>query len=205
MYENILTQNQMVLAEKLLPACSDFYLAGGTALALQIGHRRSIDFDLASYNKINPFMLERKLISMDFDVQTIFTATGDELSVLINGIKVTFFMFPFIIKPEVFWETGQINLPRTIELGAMKAYALGRRSKWKDYIDLYFLLKFKLSMRELIERAKQIFGSNFNSRLFREQLCYFADIDFSETIEFVDFAPGDKEIKNFLESIAIKI
>ncbi len=195
----------MVLAEKLLPACSDFYLAGGTALALQIGHRRSIDFDLASYNKINPFMLERKLISMDFDVQTIFTATGDELSVLINGIKVTFFMFPFIIKPEVFWETGQINLPRTIELGAMKAYALGRRSKWKDYIDLYFLLKFKLSMRELIERAKQIFGSNFNSRLFREQLCYFADIDFSETIEFVDFAPGDKEIKNFLESIAIKI
>jgi hypothetical protein len=205
MYENILTQNQIALAKKLLPACSDFYLAGGTALALQIGHRRSIDFYLASYNKIDPFKLERKLISMGFAVQTIFTSTGDELSVLIDGIKVTFFMFPFIIKPEVFWETGQINLPRTIELGAMKAYALGRRSKWKDYIDLYFLLKFNLSMKTLIERAKQIFGSNFNSRLFREQLCYFADIDFSETIEFVDFAPDDKEIKSFLESIAIKI
>jgi hypothetical protein len=205
MYENILTQNQIVLAKKLLPACPDFYLAGGTALALQIGHRRSIDFDLASYNKIDPFKLEKKLISMGFNAQTIFTATGDELSVLIDGIKVTFFMFPFMIKPEVFWGAGQINLPGTIELGAMKAYALGRRNKWKDYIDLYFLLKFNLSMKTLIERAKQIFGPNFNSRLFREQLCYFADIDFSETIEFIDFAPEDKEIKSFLESIAIKI
>jgi hypothetical protein len=80
MYENVLTQNQMVLAKKLLPVCSDFYLIGGTALALQIGHRRSIDFDLASYNQIDPFGLERKLLSMGFDIQTVFTATSDEFS-----------------------------------------------------------------------------------------------------------------------------
>ena len=126
-FDNVLTQNQIILAERLLPACSDFYLVGGTALALQIGHRRSIDFDLASYNQIDPFGLERKLLSMGFDIQTVFTATGDELSVLINGIKVTFFMFPFVVEHEVFWERGQITLPEIPDLGAMKAYALGRR------------------------------------------------------------------------------
>ena len=205
MYENVLTQNQMVLAKKLLPACSDFYLAGGTALALQIGHRRSIDFDLASYNQIDSFGLERKLLSMGFDIQTVFTATGDELSVLINGIKVTFFMFPFVIKHEVFWEKGQITVPEILDLGVMKAYALGRRNKWKDYVDLYFLLHDRIAIQDLIQNAEKIFKRHFNSKLFREQLCYFDDIDYSETIEYVDYALEDKKIREFLETVAVRI
>lgn len=205
MYNNILTQNQTSLAERLLPACSDFYLAGGTALALQIGHRRSIDFDLASYKQIDPFSLERKLLSMGFDIQTVFTATGDELSILINGIKVTFFMFPFVVKHEVLWEGGQITVPEILDLGAMKAYALGRRNKWKDYVDLYFLLHDRMDIQDLILNAEKIFKCHFNSKLFREQLCYFDDIDFSETIEFVDVFPKDEEIKEFLEVVAIRI
>jgi hypothetical protein len=205
MYENVLTQNQMVLAEKLLPACSDFYLAGGTALALQIGHRRSIDFALASYNQIDSFGLERKLLSMRFDIQTVFTATGDEFSILINGIKVTFFMFPFIVKHEVFWEKGQITLPEIPDLGAMKAYALGRRSKWKDYVDLYFLLHDRMDIQDVIRSAEKIFKRHFNSKLFREQLCYFEDIDYSETVEYVDYTPEDEEIKEFLEILAVRI
>lgn len=87
----------------------------------------------------------------------------------------------------------------------MKAYALGRRNMWKDYIDLYFLLKFKLTIDDLIAKAKIIFENNFNSKLFREQLCYFDDIDRSESIDFVDIAPDDKEVQEFLEAIAVKI
>ncbi|MFC1815390.1 hypothetical protein ACFL0M_05470 [Thermodesulfobacteriota bacterium] len=96
-------------------------------------------------------------------------------------------------------------LPGIVEIGAMKAYALGRRCMWKDYIDLYFLLKFKLSIDALIAKAKEIFENNFNSKLFREQLCYFDDIDNSESIEYMDIAPRDNEIQEFLEAIAIKI
>jgi len=87
----------------------------------------------------------------------------------------------------------------------MKAYALGRRSKWKDYVDLYFLLKFKLSMEELIEKAKEIFSSHFNSKLFREQLCYFDDMDYSEAIEYIDYAPSDQEVREFLTGTAVRI
>ncbi len=153
MFENVLTVEQMSLAERLLPETKGFYLAGGTALALLLGHRRSLDFDLASSNPISPFDLERKLIRLGFDIQSIFTATGDEFSVLIDGIRVTFFYFPFQIHTKLIWERTDIGLPEMIELGAMKAYALGRRSKWKDYVDLYFLLKFKFSLNELEEKA----------------------------------------------------
>ncbi|MFC1826074.1 nucleotidyl transferase AbiEii/AbiGii toxin family protein [Thermodesulfobacteriota bacterium] len=205
MFERVLTSEQVALAEKLFPGMKDFYLAGGTALALQLGHRRSIDFDLASYNQINPHDLERKLIKNNLEIQTVFTATGDELSVIINNTKVTFFYFPFNVPHTIKWKRGRIELPGIIELGAMKAYALGRRNMWKDYVDLYFILKFRLDIGNLIEKSNEIFGNHFNSKLFREQLCYFDDLDRSESIEYLDFAPEDSEIKEFLEDIAIKI
>ena len=52
MFEHILSSEQMALAERLFPEVGDFYLAGGTGLALLIGHRRSLDFDLCSLNQI---------------------------------------------------------------------------------------------------------------------------------------------------------
>ena len=87
----------------------------------------------------------------------------------------------------------------------MKAYALGRRSKWKDYVDLYFILKFKHSINELISASDNIFSTSFNDKLFREQLCYFNDIDYSEEVEYIGLTPTDNEIKLFLESEALKI
>jgi len=179
MFESILTQEQIALAETMLPHLDSFYLVGGTALDLQLGHRRSLDFDLACYKQIRPFDIERKLLSLGFSIQSVFSATNDEFSVLVEGARVTFFAFPFDIDRNIKWEKGQITLPGITELGAMKAYALGRRSKWKDYVDLYFLLNFKITLHQLIEKAKEIFSSHFNSKLFREQLCYFEDIDYS--------------------------
>lgn len=205
MFESVLTHEQMALAEKLLPHLGSFYLVGGTGLALQLGHRRSLDFDLACYKQIRPFDIERKLLSLGFSIQSVFTATSDEFSVLIEGSRVTFFSFPFDIEHSITWEKGQITLPGIIELGAMKAYALSRRSKWKDYVDLYFLLNFKITLHQLIEKAKEIFSSHFNSKLFREQLCYFEDIDYSETVEYIDYAPKDSEIREFLQGIAVKL
>ena len=206
MFENVLTDHQLVLAEKLIPLFRErFYLVGGTAVALLLGHRRSIDFDLASLHPIDPFQIERKLLTHGFSVQHVLTATGDEFSVIIHGIRITFFFFPFQIKQELFWDRFHINLPSILTLGAMKAYALGRRSKWKDYVDLYFILKSQHSVDELIAEANTIFSASFNDKLFREQLCYFDDMDYSEGVEYMDVTPTDDEIKVFLESEALKI
>lgn len=67
-------------------------------------------------------------------------------------------------------------MPDLISLAAMKAYSLGRRSKWKDYVDLYFIIKGYFSVREISEKAREIFGGGFNERLFREQLCVATEI-----------------------------
>ena len=205
MNENVLTKEQRALEGKLFPEIKDFYLAGGTALALQIGHRQSVDFDLASRQPIEPFDLERHLISRGFQIQRAFTATGDEYSALIHETKITFFYFPFDVQHPLYWEKGEITLPSIKDLGAMKAYALGRRSKWKDYVDLYFILKFHLQLEDLLQRTKTIFSGHFNSKLFREQLCYFEDMDYSESIQYLGNAPNDKEVKSFLEEIAVGI
>jgi hypothetical protein len=164
MFEHILSSQQMALAERLFPEVGDFYLAGGAGLALLIGHRRSLDFGLCSLNQIRPFDLERSLISRGFKIQSVFTATRDEFSLPVDGTRVTFISFPFRVKHEILWQRAQITLPDVSGLGAMKAYALGGRSKWKDYVDLYFIPKFKLSLGELIKTAKQVFSHNFNSR-----------------------------------------
>jgi hypothetical protein len=204
-FENILTADQLSLAENLLPTLKGYYLAGGTALALQIGHRKSIDFHLALRDPVNPFSIERNLIRNDFHIENVFKATRDEYSIYINRVRVTFFNFPFDVQTPIKWERCKISLPAPSELGAMKAYALGRRSIWKDYVDLFFLLKNYLNIDDMISAANKIFSKHFNEKLFREQLCYFNDIDFSETIEYTDTAPEDKEIKHFLESVATDI
>ncbi len=96
-----------------------------------------------------------------------------------------------------------INILSLLTLGAMKAHSLGRRSKWKDYVDLYFILN-KYSLKKLVCQAKKIFKNEFNEKLFRVKLAYFKDIDFSEEVIFTSgFKKPKKEIKEFLKKISL--
>jgi len=95
-----------------------------------------------------------------------------------------------------------IQIPSLLDLAAMKAHALGGRARWKDYVDLYFILKEQHSLKEISNRTKQIFQNYYNEKLFREQLSYFEDIDYSEDIRFVGNEIKDQEIKKYLQDIA---
>ena len=99
---------------------------------------------------------------------------------------------------------GIIRIPALLDLAAMKTYALGGRAKWKDYVDLYFVLRDYHDLRKISSKAAEIFGDSFNAKLFREQLCYFADIDYSEKVEYVGEEVDDETIKIFLTDIATK-
>ncbi|RJQ53151.1 MAG: hypothetical protein C4530_18290 [Desulfobacteraceae bacterium] len=203
MFENTLTPGQLILAKKLFSNISGFFLAGGTAISLQIGHRRSIDFDLASFEPIDPFKLERSLMKKKFEIQKVFTATSDEYSILMESVRLTFFNFPFQIDHPIEWKKCRMTMPDIVGLGAMKAYALGRRNRWKDYVDLYYLLRDHVTIESMIEKANTTFSRNFNEKLFREQLCFFEDMDESETIDYIADKPDNNEIKSFLESVAV--
>lgn len=71
-------------------------------------------------------------------------------------------------------------------------------------MNLYFILKDYLPMKKIIYRANYIFKDSFNEKLFREQLVYFDDMDFSEEINFLNVSPSIDEIKQFLTEAAIK-
>ena len=94
---------------------------------------------------------------------------------------------------------GIISVPTLLSLSAMKAFALGRRAKWKDYVDLYFLLKGYFAVKEISMEAERIFGQLFSEKLFRLQLAFHKDIDYSEPIEYLPgFETDEQAVKDFL-------
>jgi len=131
----------------LLGKFEDFYLAGGTALALQIGHRISVDFDLFSEKEISKNLLVK--VKRVFENKTVIPSVNnpDELTVFIDGVKTTFLKYPF-----------PVQIKDYVDL-------------------YFILSGKISSLEEIIEMAKNKFGNEFNDRLFLEQLVYFNDIE----------------------------
>lgn len=203
MHKEILNNDQINLLPYLKNFKREFYLVGGTAIALYLGHRRSIDFDL-----FKPIPFSAKKITNKFDkfhLHYIVTRNvSEQLNLIISDVKFTFFVYPFPVIPVTNFENCLV-LPSLLDLSAMKAYALGRRSKWKDYVDLYFIIKYHYGITEIAKRATEIFDQLFSEKLFRAQLSYFKDIDYQEQVEFLIEPVSDQEIKDFLLNAAIDI
>ncbi len=87
----------------------------------------------------------------------------------------------------------------------MKAFALGRRAKWKDYVDLYFIFKAHHTVSEITEKGVDIFGNEFNEKIFRTQLAYFSDIDYSEQVVYKEgFGVDDDIIRQALVEFSLE-
>ncbi|MBC2695155.1 MAG: hypothetical protein HF982_07755 [Desulfobacteraceae bacterium] len=126
----------------------------------------------------------------------------DQIHLVVNSVKITFFNFFHKIVHSMDFD-GIIKIPTLLDLSAMKTCTLGGRAKWKDYVDLYFILKDRYDLKELSARATEIFGAYFNEKLFREQLCFFDDIDYSEKVEYICDEINEEEIRKFLVDIAM--
>jgi hypothetical protein len=203
MHKEILSKNQLELLPILNYFSKEFVLVGGTAIALYLGHRESIDFDLFTKNRIKRISIKKYLSAQGYKDYKLLKEEEDQIHFIINGVKITFFEFPFEINKLINFE-NIIKIPTLLSLAAMKAFALGGRGKWKDYVDLYFLLKYHFNLSEIIKEAEEMFGASFNDKLFREQLAYFEDIDYEEEVIFRTEKVEKEEIKNFLISIALE-
>ena len=202
MHKEVLTKSQIELIPLLKNFSKEFYLVGGTAVALNIGHRRSIDFDLFTEQDIHRLRIKKIIEDSGFHIEQVLYEAFDQVHFIINSVKLTFLNFPYKIDPSDNFE-DVIAMPPLLDLAAMKAFSLGGRAKWKDYVDLYFIFKDYLSFKEVVSRASHIFGSEFNEKLFREQLSYYDDIDYSESVDFVTNPVAETEIKVFLTEIAL--
>jgi len=153
-----------------------FYLVGGTALALHIGHRLSVDFDLFSSGELSSHLLVQiKRVFSPYPTSVTYRAP-EQLTVLIHNVKTTFFHYPYpLVDPCVVYHG--VAIATVLEIAAMKALSIGKRLSYKDYVDWYFLLKEgHVKLKEVIAHAKKKFGGDFNDRLFLGQLVSLEDI-----------------------------
>ena len=198
MHKEILTEEQAKLLPLVGKFIKDFGLVGGTAIALQIGHRQSIDFDLFSTKEFNNAKVRKLITASGRKIGKVYKDELGQFTFFVDEVQVTFFHYPFKLEFSEHFEKT-LRMPDLITLAAMKAYVLGRRAKWKDYVDLYFIINKYHSLKKIVKRGKTIFNGEFNERIFREQLAYFKDIDYQEEVVFLKgFAISDKIIKKKL-------
>ena len=173
-------------------------------MALQIGHRISIDFDLFSSSEITKdFLNNVEKIFTDKKVN-ILVNNPEELTILVDNIKVTFLAYPFpvILNLAKYKEVALLSIK---EIAASKAYTIGRRGSYKDYVDLYFIISEKYSsLDDIIKIAERKYGSEFNSRLFLEQLVYLEDVK-DVNIMFLKDEVIKNDLERFFENLVKKI
>ena len=204
MHTEILSREQQALLPWVKQFKREFYLVGGTAISFYLGHRKSIDFGLFKSKSVVPSKYMNAVRESGFAYSVLFRDT-DQIHFLVNGVKVTFFQYPYAIDAKQDVE-GVFRLPTLLDLAAMKAFALGRRSKWKDYVDLYFLLKEHYSIEQISTRAAEVFGEEFSEKLFRAQLCYFEGVDYTEEVDWlIPNPPTIEDIQENLTNIATAV
>ena len=153
---------------------ADFYLAGGTALAIHLGHRESIDLDFFSQKE---FSLEK--IKKELSMLGSFTLISEEegtLHGLLDEVKISFFYYPYsMLFP--FIEFEKVFLADERDIASMKIDAISSRGSKKDFIDLYFLLE-RYSLNEILEFFEKKYNQiKFNRLHILKSLIFFEDAD----------------------------
>jgi hypothetical protein len=201
MHIDVLDPRQKTLFDFLSAFADDYYLVGGTAIALQIAHRRSIDYDLFTEKTVQRLRIRNLFNKAGLPIEQVIYEEEGQLHILVNSVKLTFYQYPYTMEKEQQLPNG-LYMPSLLSLAAMKTLALGGRAKWKDYVDLYFLLRDHFSLTQISMRAFALYQDSYNEKLLREQLCFFEDIDFSEEVDYLVSDPGVKAIQNFLTDVA---
>lgn len=199
---DILDSARKSLLQALIPLTTRFVLGGGTALALQIAHRQSFDFDFFSTSLIPKKLLEK--LSLNFKIKNVAVDTKDELTFFTNdNIKVTFLYYPFKPYNQILKSEDGLAVFPIQEIALQKAYTIGRRGEYRDYFDLYFILKNNYSdLKQVISEAKKVYGNVFDEKIFLEQLVYFKDLLNFEIVPIsTKILPPPEEIKSFFTTL----
>lgn len=181
---------------------NDFYLVGGTALALQIGHRISVDIDLFTNSQFDSTIISAHLKENYGFVENF--NRGYFLQGSIKGIKVDLLKYPY--KPlNNLLEIEKIRMVDCIDIASMKMAAITNRGRKRDFIDLYFLLK-TFSLSEIIEHYKLKYGSEIFMLL--QSLVYFEDAEGDIDLNMIESLDWEKvkskiriEVKEFIEKL----
>lgn len=164
----------MELLEKIMNEAlfRDYYLVGGTALSLQLGHRNSIDIDLFGDCEISPEAFIEKL--KEFGDVTVTQSSKNIIITEVSGIKVDFvnYKYPLLSAPVI---VNSIRMLSKNDIAAIKLNAIAGRGSRKDFIDLFHLLD-EFTLRDMMAFYLQKYsdGSEF---MVQKSLTYFEDAE----------------------------
>ncbi len=219
----VLNINQQKFKILLEDFSTTHFLWWWTAIALQLWHRESIDFDFfSSTNQWTFSNFVKRINKYGFDISlkdkqdfySIEFIEQEEIHVEINNVKLSLINFYRTLydnqKINISWKhyiLWWLKVASLSELSAMKVFAMIWRKKWKDAVDLYFLiLHLNIDLNEVLNLAeKKYFINIFNKKSVLEQIIS-KDWDKSEKVKYlVEHPPQDEEIENFLEKEALNI
>jgi len=160
---------------------NDFHLAGGTALALQIGHRKSIDLDLFSFENFDFENVSQYLKANYNFVDTFFEKST--VKGFIEGIKIDFLTHAYPLIAPITKE-NTVRLYAVKDIAAMKLNAIvGNGTRLKDFVDIAWISSV-MPLSEMLDAYEAKYRTNYFSAL--KSLLYFDDIDFKEPIQMAD-------------------
>ena len=173
-------QQNMLRSLASMAAERDMYLAGGTALAIQVGHRRSVDLDWFSPSAIEPMALAADLKSAGIPFQVTDVDEGT-LHGKAGGVKLSFleYRYPDLVPP-IQWPDYGVRLAALEDLACMKLSAVGGRGSKKDFIDIFALGRETFSLDQMLKLYGQKYEiADLGHALFA--LTYFDDAEQDET------------------------
>jgi hypothetical protein len=179
MFWNVIDKNRQSVLGKLVdsPPVENSYLVGGTALALMIGHRESIDFDWFTPEPFTPDQIDSNL-SIKGDL-LISEAKKNTFHGIFNGVQITWLHYPHpLIEPLVENENPFFKMASLHDIGAMKIIAASQRGAKKDFIDLYMIEQSGLTIASIIKNLPKKFpDTSINYYHIIKSLVYFDDAE----------------------------
>lgn len=176
LFYDILDGNRRKVLPLLKSFKKDFYLAGGTALALQIGHRDSVDFDFFSQEPFLTSALFEKCLKVfgQHNLKKTQEEKGTLSIVVDKKIKLSFFEFGYKLIDKTL-ETENFVIASIADIGCMKLSAIVSRAVLKDYIDLFFIIK-RTGLAKLLDLSVKKFPE-IDTCLILKSLVYFEDLE----------------------------
>jgi Nucleotidyl transferase AbiEii toxin, Type IV TA system len=174
----ILPAAQRRLWDELADVPDEFTLYGGTAIALHLGHRESVDFDFFGKTHFDPddllaflpFLSAAEVIQRQADTLTVRVERG-------GPVLVSFLATPFLgcVEAPVRASDNRVKIASLIDLAGMKADVVQKRAEPKDYVDIDAIIRAGIDLPTALAAARAIQGSGFNPQITLKALSFFGD------------------------------
>ena len=182
-----------------------WYLAGGTALALQAGHRQSIDLDFFAQKKIFPPAEVTSHFPNDTAIWDPYIVKEGTVYAKLHGAKVSFIAYPFFTPALPRHHYGLVPILDTNDIAVMKVIALSQRGRKRDFVDLYWYAKNVAPLASVIRKLPhQYAGITHNYQHIIRAFTYFADAE-NDPMPTLLFDATWEEIKRYFEREATKL